>query len=406
MASLSVSAFDAMMKEQYPTLRIEALAVKKRPLLEWMPKRDAFYGDAYIVPVLYEDPQSRSAVLANAITNTETSKQEKFVLSARCKDYGVVTIDGEAIMAASKDVGSFIRAKDTQIKGMLRNLGKSLHLALYRSGSGSLGQLSNAVDGSGECVLTFANKSDVHNFGVGQTLQANDTDNSTSMRAGTPQVTERSVSAGTVTVDETAVATHSWGTTDYIFNHGDADAKCTGLAGWLPLSEPTATAFFTVDRTKDATRLGGQRVDNSGRSILENAEELAMLIGEEGGEPDALFMNPRAGLILAEQTGAKVSRGEGGKAHLSWSGFVIENFVTGPIECRFDIGCPPNRGYALQKDTWHFAHMGGVPHIIRDDGRDSLRGATTDDIQLRARYFGELACNCPGYNGVMSVATA
>src|SRR5690606_12117573 len=169
--ALSVSVFDAMLKEIYPNIRVEALAVKKRPLLEWMPKADEFYGDTYVVPIWYEDPQGRSAALASAIDQAETTQQDKFVITARKKDYQVVRIEAEAIMAASKDVGAFIKAKESQISGALRNLGKSLHLAMYRDKSGAIGQIA-AISTT---TVTLTNATDVYSFGKGQTVVSNTT---------------------------------------------------------------------------------------------------------------------------------------------------------------------------------------------------------------------------------------
>lgn len=406
---LSVSNFDAFLKEIYPSVRVQAHAKRKRPLLEWMPMADEFYGDTYVVPVLLEDPQGRSAALSTAITNAETTKQQKFVITARQKDYGVVEIEGEAIMAASKDVGSFIRAKDPQIKGMLRNLGKSLHIALYRSGSGSIGQMNGAAltdTDTTDDTFVLSNPSDANNFGVGQTIVANTTDDSVTMLKAV-KVTAVDRQAGKIVTDtDLDTGGSTWGLSDFLFTEGDADAKVSGLAAWLPLTAPTSTAFHGLDRTSDIEGLGGWRIDNTGRSILENGEELGMLIGEAGGDPTDWFMNPRAGQQLAAEVGAKVTRHEGGKANAGFSGFVLETFVSGPVNVRFDIGCPVDRAYLLQRDTWKFAHMGGVPHIIRDDGKESQRGSTTDDIQVRGRYFGELACFSPLRNGVMSVATS
>lgn len=399
--ALNTTIFDAMLKEIYPDIRVENLAIKMRPLLEWMPKADDFEGDTLVVPVLFDDPQGRSVSLSAAIDQAETSQQTKFVITARKKDYGVVAIEAEAIMAARSNVGSFIRAKDTQIQGMLRQLGKSLHLAMYRAPSGTIGKIASVST----VTVTLTNKTDVYNFGRKQTVQANPTETGTAgnLRATAAKVIGKSVAAGTVTFD-TDVAAASWAANDFLYNKGDYDGRIAGLASWLPLTAPGATAFFSVDRTQDIEALSGHRVDNTGRSILENMEELAMFIGEFGGEPDTIFMNPRAGKQLSAQIGAKVTRSDGGRVKVGFTGFTMEHFISGPIDVRFDIGCPPDRAYMLQRSTWKFHSLGSVPHVVRDDGRDSLRGATTDDIQVRGRYFGELACESPGWNGVMSVA--
>lgn len=414
---LTVALFDAMMKEIYPSWKVEALATRKRPFLEWCPKREEFFGDTLTVPVWFEDPQSAGlASLQNAVDNAETTKQQKFVLTARQKSYGEVQIEAEAIMAASKDVGSFIRARSAQVDGMLRTMGKQLHLALYRSGSGSLGQ-ATAIDAdnpvAGRSRLTLANKSDVYNFGIGQRLEANDTDDDTTVKTN-PEVIKvdgLDVANGYVFVDKDVIndlTTTAWAANDYLFPIGNAGNVVTGLAGWIPLTAPSATAFFGVDRTEYTEALAGHRVNDTSRSILTNATELAMRIAEFGGDPEVLFMNPRAGLQLAEEVGAKVERMEPGVAKVGFDGFVIHSFITGPIQVVFDIGCPPDRAYMLQRKTWTFAHMGPVPHIIRDDGLTALRDSTGvyDGIAIRSRYFGELYCNAPGYNGVMAVAVA
>lgn len=402
--TLNLSAFDAMLKEIYPAIRIESLAMRKRPLLEWVNKVDDWYGDAYVTPVMYEDPQGYSEDLDKAITNAETSKQVKFVSTARAHGYQVVKLLSEAVMAASKDVGSFIKAKETQFSGALRNLGKQLHIQLYR-GQSSKGQIASLTTAD-PAVITLTVKSDVYNFGIGETIMADDTATGASPRTLEVKVVARDAAAGTLTVDDDVVTANSWAADDYLFTDGTPSLRSRGLADWLPLAAPSATTFLTVDRTTDIQGLSGHRVDNLGRSLIENGEELAMQIGEFGGEPDAWFMNPRAGLQLAEDLGAKVSRSDGGHGKFGFSGFTLEHFITGPISVIFDTGCPANRAYMLQKNTLKFAHMGQVPHLIRDDGNDGLRGSTTDTVEYRWRWFGDLFFEKPGFNGVCSVAVA
>jgi hypothetical protein len=417
--TLDLTAFDAMLKEIYPDVRIESLAMRKRPLLEWVGKEDTWYGDAFVVPVLYEDPQGYSEDLDKALTNAEVSKQTKFVSTARAHGYQVVKLSSEAVMAASKDVGSFIRAKDTQFSGALRNLGKQLHLQLYRgqAAKGVISALTVDSPSAGISRITLTVKSDVYNFGIGETIMADDTSTGASPRGGEAKVVNRDAANGYIWVDADVnndtgfTAGDAWAAADYLFTHGTPSLRAHGLADWIPLTTPTAgSTFLTVDRASvtagDIQGLSGHRVDNTGRALIENGEELAMLIGEYGGEPDAWFMNPRAGLQLAEDLGAQVTRSDGGHGTFGFSGFTLQHFVTGPINVIFDTGCPANRSYMLQKNTWRFAHMGQVPHLIRDDGRDGLRGSTTDTVEYRWRWFGDLFCDKPGYNGVCSVAVA
>ncbi len=407
MAAVTSDDLSAILKEVYPSRRVESLALGKRPLLNWLSKKEVMGGSGYAVPVWYENPQSVGHTLSTIITNQENSRQVRFFIDddSFVSTYGVVAITGKALLGTRSDMFSFLRGKDMQIKGMLQQLGKVLHTELYRSGSGSLGVISSFSEGGGETILTLTNPSDVNNFGVGQVLVANNTDDSTTLldSGAGYKVARRNLSAGTVTVTGTANATSGWNATHYLFTQGDPDQGMKGLAAWCPLAAPSATSFFTVDRTKDVTRLAGHRVDNAGRTIMENATELATLIGEAEGNPDAIFLNPRAGNVLAEQIGAKVERMDGRKAEVEFDGFRLHHFITGPIDVIFDWACPVNRGYMLQRDTWEIIHMGELAHLVTDDGRPALRGSTTDDIQIRGRAFSQLACFWPGGNGVFSV---
>lgn len=400
--TLTLTIFDAVMKEIYPNVRVEGEAMRKAEFFRWVPKRDEFYGDTLVVPVLYENPQGHSRTFANALAQIETTRQIKFVATSRKKDYGIVKIDAETMMASSKEVGAFIKARETQINTMLNQLGKRTNLALFRKTQGHIGVVASTyVPASTTIPLT--RKADVYNFGVGQTILADDTESGASPRVGTPQITAISASAGTITV---AAAPTALAAGDFLFNSGDQSLSFNGLEGWLPLTAPTAgDNFLGVDRSVYVERLAGKRVDNSARTILENATELATLIAEDGGDPDTLWLHPRAGKILAEELQGQVERLDGGMADLGFNGYRINHFATGPISVLFDRDCSADRGYMLTQNTWRFSHMGPVPHLVRDDTLTARVESTADAIQVRARLFGDLFCEAPGWNGVMSVAT-
>jgi hypothetical protein len=413
----TVTLMDAFMKEIYPDWKLHQLMTRKRAFLKWVPMKGDFDGDAYVVPVYYEDPQSVYNTLANAVTHAETSQSKKFVISARKKLYGEVQIEAEALMASKSKRGAFISARTTEIDGILRQLGKRLHTDLLRAGTGSIGRAKTITKdnpAAGSSRILLYNKSDVYNFGNGMVLEANNTDNATTPKTNDEVIKVIAVNAadGHIFVSEDVIddlSTTAWADDDFLFPVDQYDSTISGVGKWLPLSAPTSgDSHFTVDRSVSVEALAGHRVDDTSRSVLVNAQELAMRVAEFGGDPETLFLNPRAGLQLQEEAGTKVERLEPGMAQLGFDGFRIHSFVTGPINVVFDICVPADRGYLLQRDTWRFAHLGPVPHIIADDGKQSQRkeDGTYDGIAVRARLFGELVCNAPGYNGVMSVAVA
>ena len=412
----SLTNFDAFLKATFPPQQIKLLAASlQRPLLNWLPKSEEFGGASITVPVLWGNPAGRSADFSTALTNANTTQKSKFVITDTKKDYNVVQIESEVIMRSNRGDWSYAEAKALEIKQKLDELNKSLSISCFRSGSGSIGVV-DSVDGTGQ-IITLTNKSDVHYFSVGMNVNFNNTDDATSLyttdgsTVANPTVTKVDSSAGTITVDEdTEYSVTPGGGTDvgagaYIFAEGDADAKLTGLEAWVPLTAPGASAFFGVDRTENITALSGHRVDNANGNLLDNGLELHTLIGEFGGKPDVWVMHPRAGIELAKDVGVKVERMDGKRAKVGFNGFTLVGHMADDIDVMFDYSCPRGRAYMLQRDTWKVYHVGGLPHIVQDDGLMVTRSNTFDGVECRGRYYAEVACSAPGHNGVMSVAT-
>lgn len=413
MAALTLANLNEVAKEVYRPSRLKSLALAKRPLLNWLSKTEKMGGMGYAVPIWYENPMSVGHTLSTVITNQENTRQDRFFVSDDefVAMYGVVAIEGKALLGTRSDMYAYLKAKDMQVQGMISQMGKRLHEQLYGDGDGWLGKIASCTDAA-TSVITFTNKSDVNFFGVGMRLVGDDTSTGASLLdGGTVHVVgfvDRS--AGTITLTSNAGDGGTpWAANTYLFLSGDqgtAVEKVSGLAAWIPLSSPSSTDFFTVDRTQHVTRLAGYRVDSSGQEIKQSLHQLVTRIAEgEAGNPDTIFIHPLAGDVLADQLGSKAETLKyGAKGEMEFSGFRLNHFICGPMDFIYDYACPVNRAYALRKDTWELLHMGDLPHLVQDDGNVALRGSTTDDIQIRGRWFAQLVCNNPGANGVCSIS--
>ncbi len=409
-SALTLADVDDIAKTVYSPRRLEALALGKRPLLNWMPKQEYMGGQGYACSIWYEDPQSVGYDLATLITNVDSTKQERFLVDDTkfAGLYGVVAISGRALLGTRSSMFSYLKAKDMNVAGMMRQLGKRLHAALYGDGNGWVAQISSIAD----TVITLTNKSDVNMIGKGAMLVAdNDATGASPKNSGTSvQVSGTNRSNGTITMaSDVDSAPHSWAANDYLFFEGDegtvsGGGKINGLAAWLPTTTTSATSFYDVDRTQDAGRLFGKVVDNSGQQIRQSLTELGTLIAEGEAQPDAVFIHPLAGNVLADELGAQVTRQDGKEANFEFTGFKLQHFIAGPIEFIFDWACPVNRAYMLTKSTWELVHMGELPHIITDDGKMANRSATADQIELRGRLFAQPVCHWPGANGVATIS--
>ena len=404
--SLTMTAFDAMLKELYPGKTPENVATRTHPFLSMVRKLDDFEGDNLVCPVYYELPAGRARTFATAQTNAATSESIKWNVT-QAADYSVILIDALTVRASRSNRGAFVNARKMEIDLMLRALGNSAAHACFRSGYGALTQL-NADPGTG---TTFVCNpiDDARHFMINQVISFSANQNGTTVRAGgTRTVTGVDEDTGTITVSaalDAALLINDW-----VHTSGDPDTtggtvtKIMGLAGWLPLTAPTGgDSHFGVDRSNHPTRLAGQRLNTPANSIEENILELSEEIVRQGGRPDKCFISHSAFNDLVKGLGSKIEyEGGGGNADFGFGSVAIHTSA-GPVRVYPDPDCPTNRGYVLQMDTWALHHLDGFPHIDTLDGNSALRRSAADGIEVRARYWANLVCNAPGWNGVFAI---
>jgi len=404
---LTQGAFEAMMKELYPAGVPENVATRRHPFLNMIKKKDDFEGDALIIPIIYENPGGRAATFADAQTYANASKSLKWVLTQKA-DYGVVYIDALAIRSSRSNKGAFVNARKTEIDLMLKALGNSAAHSLYRGGYGAIAQSETNVPG-GTDFFECVDHDDARHFSVGMTYEFADGSDGSTPRTTFQYNVCSAVNEETGIITFEADLNGDIESLDYVFPVGDTvpagtQLKMTGLAAWVPLTTPSGgESFFGVDRSVHPTRLAGHRLNATGNSIEENILTLSESIVRAGGAPDKCFISHGNFNNLIKGLGTKVEYdGAGGKADVGFGGVQIHTSA-GPVMVHPDPDCPSDRGYCLQMDTWAIHHLDGFPHIDTLDGNNALRQSAADGIEVRARYWGELACVAPAWNGVFAI---
>lgn|SRR5262245_12312922 len=411
MASVGLTEYANMLKILYPDGEVENAALHDTVFAKRVTKVADFYGDSLKWPLPYANGAGRSAVFATAQSNASTPQYAGWQLR-RKRDYVVYQLDLETLHASEKDRGAFVAAQKNLMDMHLAELGRSFSVGLYGIGGGSLGQIATGGISSATATLTYAH--DTRNFYKGQKIDVSAANDSTAAaRAGSPlTVASVSYSAGTVTFTAGIVATVGGAIPgDYLIQQGDEAAKISGLAGWIPLASPSATTFNNVDRTADPERLAGWRVNNPngdpGENLITLGEYVAM---GTPGPRQIVLINPinfgtllksLSSKIVYQRTGVSAS---GGNFLVGGTGVSV-GLSTGVAEIVVDPDCPGGLGWLLDEDTWQFHSLREVPHIVAEDGRESLRGATTDTIEVRARYWGDLLCTNPHRNGTFSFSS-
>jgi hypothetical protein len=408
MASFNLTNFDAAMKDMYPYKKVENMVYKNNPLLAMLPKETTFPGRNATYAVEYGMTNGRSATFATAQNNRSGTQLEDFVVT-RVKDYAVVSVDNETLLAADGNEGSLLDVAKSKTDSALHALSRAMGRDVFRSGTGSIGQIHASPSLGNTTVELVAGHA--INFEVGMRLKASATDGST-LYSGTLEVTGVDRDNDVLTVVGNATdSIASLSADDFLYVEGDFGAKMSGLDAWLPASV-TSDTFFGVDRTVDSTRLGGQR-QSYANSVMETIINAGVKVAREGGRPDALFMNPTDWAELAiDLEGRAAVAGEHNRrrygagesdASFGFSSLSVAT-PTGMVECFADHNCPINVAYMLQLDTWKLKSLGPAPRMLDFDGLNGIRQSNEDGVEYRFGYYGNILCTAPGYNCRIALA--
>jgi hypothetical protein len=386
--ALNMTTFAAALKQHYTQEKIENMVYKDNPFLAMISKYEDFGGENLKLPIKYGIPQGRSATFADAQAN-KTNTQLKAFLLTRVSDYSLASIQNETIEASKGNANAFMEAATVEIDGAIESATRSLAISLFGDGSGQIGVVGSlATTTASNDTITLATIDDITNFEVGMQLNF-----------GTATVNKEistiNRDTGVILVNAASGATAS----EVIYIDGDKDAKLTGLGGWLPSSAPGSTdSFFGVNRSSDATRLGGIRFDGSSLPLEEALIGAAARVAREGGKPDVCFMNYSNFADLEKALGSKVSYVDVKvNPEIGFRGVLIHG-PRGPIKVVPDQNCPKDVAFMLQMDVWKLYSLGKAPKILDSDGLKFLRDSSADSVEVRVGYYAQLGCRGPGYN--------
>lgn len=405
-AYLDIPAANAALKEWYDGQKVEVLAYSKNPTMTMMQKETEATGKVIPIPVVYEVSQGRSSNFSNAQGNQTPMLLAEFFLTLK-PDYSVATLTQQAMLASQDDKGGFLKFSKAFVDRAIQSCALSQASAMFRSGTGSIGQISSITNG----VITLSNPADVSQFGVNMTLQGNQTDGG-SPRAALGYVIGRNVTAGQITVSGTALqgsasTPSGWQAADFLLVQGDSNAKLSGFQAWLPTVAPSITDnFYGVNRSPDS-RLFGLTYNGVGQPIEEALIDSSLLLQRENGSPDTFITNfgSESALLKALGTRKEFVDWESEDASISFRGVKVQG-ASGPIEVFADRNCQAQTGYMLQMNTWTLYSLNTVPHIIKyGDGLDMLRLANADASEVRVAAYSNLGCNAPGWNGAVALGS-
>ena len=409
--TLNHAAAQAALKEYYDINKVQELVYKDAPFFGLLPKKEAGFGNGYVIPMQSARTGGTSASFARAQANKAALITERFVLQP-AYFYTTANLSSFLMEDSLKDKASFINAATFAVNDAYQRCSQGIQTQLFRNGTGSIGQVSSITSG----VISLVDIDSVVNFERNMVLNICATDGSAVATAALGYVIAVDRNLGKVTVsaalgstagDPDGTWTGSGSAGYYIVENGNLNATISGVTAWVPSSAPGATSFFGLDRTSDTTRLGGVRYSATGLSVEEGIINGLSLLNREGGNADYAFVNHTMFSNLQKAVGARSVviqpwGSEGEKPVISYKGIVFESSA-GPITVIADRNMLPNKVMLMEMDSWELISTGMAPHIQTFGSSGSwFRDASTDGAEIRIVSYSQLGCKAPGHNCLVS----
>lgn len=410
----NMTNFDNALKYLYRDSQYNDLTFKRRPLFALLSKFEGFGGKGKAdgtaggmpIPLKYGNPQGRSATFSNAQNNTTNVSVGQFTLT-RVKDYSIAKIDAEVIEASKGNANAFIQALKTTIDGAWASLADSIESALFRSGTGSIGQVKAGWVAA--VTLNLEERGDIYNFEVGMTLVSTAVDGVGALLGGAQLISKIDRRNGILTGAADWNAAIGAVATSVLYVQGDYNAaiayneKIAGLDAWFPGAPATATPFFGQDRSID-DRMAGVFYDGTTNSMTETGIDAQVEGSLMEGAPDLWVMHHlqmrRMKKELENKREYREVNARNKKGIIPTFGFrsVVLEGDYGIIDCLAASKCPPTKSWMIERPSITFNTLGPAPKFLKDDSLKILRAAAADEYEVRLGMRGNLSCNAPAHN--------
>lgn len=395
----TLSLVAAIAKRMYSDGQIGEQTRRFHVLYEMLKRRTAFGGEDYRYIVRHANPQSVAGVFGTAQTQaTSASSLVKAFATSPGLKYGVIQVDGPSLRRLEGNAQSFVDHVRMEFDGVFEELGNRIAFDLYRN-KARRGRRASASTN----VITLTDSSEVINFTPGMTVMASANADASSPRTGSTTVASIQESAGTITLTSAAGIT-SFADNDYLFALDEPATAVDGLEAIIPLAAPSATAFRGVDRSGDARRLAGVRLDDTATYPEVNTGRVATDIFLGGKRANCAFWHPTRLWEAAQRMHAQVEfQQAGGQADYGFQ-FLAVHSPGGIIKIYADPDCPYATQWVGDMSVAECRHLKSLPGWVMDDNLKMLRMGSADAVEGRCVAEHQLIITEPGRWGTSSMS--
>lgn len=405
MPAANPTTHDAIIKHLYPYPEDVTRAMyKNNTLLAMLAKEYDGYGKNWHLPIRIAHTAGRSHTFANAKANKAGSVVKEFQINV-ASNYSLYSVDGKLQRQTSNNKGAFVEAFEFELEGAMDAMNRNLGYEPYANGGGAIGAIQTAGTVIASQLVVLQKPDDIVKFEVGTKLVVSATDGTTGVqRAGTITIASIDRDAGSFVIAEASLVgaipaiSNNSNTTfgDFIFADGDFGAGVKGLDAWIPATAPTAgDSFFGLDRSTDASRLAGSRVDGRGLSPEEQLLKACQVGMRNGAKLDKFFLNDIDFLALDLALGSRKMYADAmTEVKVGFTGIKVATGY-GFVEVFSDYNCPQGVGWGLEMDLWSIKGPGHFPFIDSRDGSKILREDSADAYEGRIVAYYQMLCRAP-----------
>lgn len=394
----NLAFFNAILKEDYLGTIREQIN-QATILLKRLKRNEEDVGGRFAVVPLHTGRNSGVGARADGGTLPAAGRQQydraQYITAY---NYGRIQITGPTIKASRKDKYAFVKAVDSEIKGMVKDMKDDTNRQLFGNRTGVLATCIGDPTAGAPATFTVDDTRYIQR-GMLLNLVAANSVTEGDFRANVGVLTVTGKTATTVTV---AQAVHADGATgDLVVRNGNYRLEMMGIGGIVNSANPGGNLFVgNIDRTVGANAFWlANSLANGGvlrkltLDLLQQAFDASEL---EGGEVSMMMTSHdirRKYLALVKADGRFVNTMEFD------GGFKTIEYNEKPIFV--DRHCQPNRIYFLDESTLELYRMSDY-EWMELDGAVLSRVTGVDAYEAVLYNYSTLGCSACNNNTLLS----
>ena len=312
-------------------------------------------------------------------------------------NYGRIQITGPVIRAMKSDSGSFVRAIESKVNGVVNDLKRDVNRQIFNDSNGTIARCASVS--SADVTLTTPTATQLRQLEVGSKVDIGALDSPTDHANGS-EITAINTSTGVITLSPAASA--GVGASDYVFRHGaktTTDGTTYELTGLQAIVNSSGTLFnvnptsvtdwvSTVDGNSGTNRAA---TDNLFESVIDE------IFLDSGQAPDFIVTTPAvrrnyAAQLKAQKRFTDTTTLKGGFSALT----VDAGNVSLPLAV--DRDCPSNKAFLLKTDNI-MQHQSSDWEFMDEDGSVLSRVSATDAYEAVLFKYHELTTDRRNVHG-------